>query len=101
VSKKQIPLSATNVKALRAIGFSYHEVSIVGVCLLYTDDCWCSTVPTSEILETLDIKQRLFYYTLTKLKGLGVVKQNHRYDYSEFVKAMEKTTIMIDNALEN
>lgn len=100
-NSNNIPLSINDLKVIRSLGFSCAEMVVVGVCLTFTDNCWCSTIPSTEIMKILGVSERAFYYTMKKLKVFGVVKCNHRYDYSKFVKSIEEEVKRLDSLPES
>lgn len=85
---------------MKDLGFSNTEILTVGVCLTLTDACWCSNCASSDIIKTLGVSQRAFYYTMQKLKFFGVIKENHRYDYSKFVEQIENEAKRLDNEVK-
>ena len=95
---RKSPLTVGDNLTLLSLGFSSFDIHVVNICLALTDDCGCSVVASNEIMKILGISERKFYYVLKKLKGLGLEKNNHRYDYSKVLVNINETTKHLTDA---
>lgn len=96
---KKSPLTVGDNCTLLSLGFSSSDIHVINICLALTDDCYCSVVSSNEIMSILGVSERKFYYVLKKLKGLGLEKVNHRYDYSKVLFNIIESTKSLDTEM--
>jgi GTP-sensing pleiotropic transcriptional regulator CodY len=73
------------ITLLLSLGFKHTETLAILLCLSELDEANHLRVDISEIADKIKVTKRVVYYALDKAKGFGLLKEEGRYFFGDFI----------------
>jgi hypothetical protein len=94
---KQIQFSLKLSKILKNLELTSSEFLIIVLCLNFLDSANCLAATVQELADVANTSLKTTYTTLHKVENLGVIKNQQRYDFTNFLAYLDKYIKVLDN----